>query len=44
MENIDERALLLVDSWAGDKDPEIVKLALPDKNVDALLIPKRTRK
>jgi hypothetical protein len=42
--NIAERALLLVDSWAGHKDPETMKLALPSKSVDVLLIPERTAK
>jgi hypothetical protein len=38
-ENINERALFLVDSWTGHKDLETMKLALPSKNVDVLLIP-----
>jgi hypothetical protein len=36
--------LLLVDSWAGYKDPDTMKLALPSKNVDVLLTPERTTK
>jgi hypothetical protein len=43
-ENIDERALLPVDSWAGHKDSKTMKLALPSRNVDVLLIPERTTK
>jgi hypothetical protein len=41
-ENTDERALILVDSWAGHKDVETMNLALPSKYMDVLLIPERT--
>jgi hypothetical protein len=34
----------MVDSWAGHKDPEKIKLALPSKNENVLLIPERTTK
>jgi hypothetical protein len=33
---------LLVDSWAAHKDLKTMKLALPRKYVDVLLIPERT--
>jgi hypothetical protein len=41
-ENINEKALFLVDSWAIPEDPEMVNLALPSKHVNVLLIPERT--
>jgi hypothetical protein len=37
-ENIDERALLLVDSWAGHKDSNTIKLFLP---MAVLIVPER---
>jgi hypothetical protein len=42
-ENIDERALLLVEPWAGHKNSETLNLALPSKYVYVLLIPERTK-
>jgi hypothetical protein len=42
-ENIDERAMLLFDSLAGDKDQETMKLALARKNVDMLLFPENNK-
>jgi hypothetical protein len=41
-ENIDERALLIVDSWTDYKDLETMKFSLPSKRVDVLLISERT--
>jgi hypothetical protein len=40
-ENIDETAWRLVDSRAGQNDPETMILDLPSKNVDVLFVPHR---
>jgi hypothetical protein len=43
-EDICERSLLLVDSWPGHEGQETVKFTVRSRNVDVLLVAKRTTK